>query len=120
MSKKAASTFSVKVEILVNNPKGNTTIDISFSDVRLAMYLLYKGHTHKVGIFSLSEIRMMLGRDSADYLGIENVLSKPSLLYLDSGLAPVYLFTKDLDYVDFIKWAKKYASAFNWTFALKN
>ena len=115
-----SNSFNVLVEVLVSSPRGNAAIDVSFSDIRLKLYVNYKQEIHQIGIFSLSEIRMLLGRDHVDYLGLENLLSKPSLLHRDDGVPPVYPFSKTLDFDIFIKWAKKYESAYNWTFALKD
>ena len=108
-------------KVLISQRRGGGKVNKEFSEVKIEFSVKYKGVLHKIGIFALSEIRLMLGRGHADYLELESIVkgTHPTIsLYNDTGSAPILVGNVTMTLSDFKTWAKKYPPATNWTFLL--
>ena len=89
----------------------------------ITMNVKYQKNWHKIGDFKLAEIRLLLG-NGTDYQKIKEKAEASSMTAVtDSAIGAaivnhVYKGTQGIDKITFVKWSKRYKSAFKWTHLL--
>ena len=116
---KKSSGMGMVFKILISDHQGGGLRDQSSPTHKIEFSVQWRNTLHVIGIFTLAEIRLMLGRDHSDYQSLEAFMKDRNKLYPADGSAAIYTSVKTLDYDDFRKWAIKFPSATPWTFLMK-